>query len=67
MNNETNNPLPEGETLNDRLRRAAAMARQRTAVPGVTPRPYPKRLLKPPPEAKLLAPRGITPPTCAPA
>lgn len=35
MNNENNKPLPGGETLNDRLRRAAAMARQRSAVPGV--------------------------------
>lgn len=37
MENEHNSVNPGGETLNDRLRRAAAMARQRAATPGVDP------------------------------
>lgn len=58
MNNETNNPLPEGETLNDRLRRAAAMARQRTAVPGVDPEAVPEEAPEAPARSEASGPQG---------
>ena len=58
MDNETNNSLPGGETLNDRLRRAAAMARQRTAVPGVDPEAAPEEAPETPARSEASGPRG---------
>ena len=58
MDNETNNSLPGGETLNDRLRRAAAMARQRTAVPGVDPEAAPEEAPEAPARSEASGPQG---------
>lgn len=58
MDNETNNSLPGGETLNDRLRRAAAMARQRTAVPGVDPEAAPEEASEAPARSEASGPQG---------
>lgn len=58
MDNETNNSLPGGETLNDRLRRAAAMARQRTAVPGVDPEAAPEEAPEAPARSEASGTQG---------
>lgn len=58
MDNETNNSLPGGETLNDRLRRAAAMARQRTAVPGADPEAAPEEAPEAPARSEASGPQG---------
>ena len=57
MDNENNTPLPGGETLNDRLRRAAAMARQRTAVPGVDPGAAPEEAPEAPARSEASGPQ----------